>query len=1020
MQAVKTKDVLAYVTMPRIVPRVKELFSSGFSYVSFWMAHIYLMVRLLPPHHPYLLKENVGRYGVRHVIAEASRNLKFSRNNIDQILVYFGLLGGVVMLVMQFVLLVYVVFISPVMAFSWFETVNPTQDVAFNLLDRVFGLPGIYCDSAAVCTAYSADPDGDLVPGPPLPLPFHAALHDLFQFYSTALMSIAVLIVLYFIVVIVFETATTGTPFGQRFQNVWVPIRLVVALGLLLPVNYGLSSGQYIVLYAAKFGSSFATVGWNEFNAGIKNHPMFIVQPEGRPIGERYTMLAIPETPDISSLVEAMSLVHACAFAYVIREASGKNVTDPSAGINYPDYKTTHTLAADEHTFRVIPFLVKQPTGGMVAGPITGTPIVGDPAPRLWVPDRTTVDYMDALGFYYGNDIIIRFGEYALNDTGGPQYEQDIGNVKPLCGDIRVSVTDLRDPGGALAGPSRGGADQMLKTYYDMVLQMWFDDLEMRQFARSYVMIKMVTQEDVLQDFCSSNETSGNTLSGLGTGYPGFHSTAADCKTIPPSADWKQEKIREYADDLKIAVKESWGNHVNNSIYDNFNSTIASYGWGGAGVWYSKIAEVNGGWMDGVEIIPYMDNYPLVMEEVREQNKQNNENIDLKTQFTPTVAAESGNDSSEQFKLQQFIAVANALAAVYLYWNGDSKNFDMANRTDFQNIFMDVLNRLLGTSGIAAIRTANAHLHPLAQLTAVGKGLVDSAIRNLAGSTGFAFLGGMAGALEHNKTAAASNAASQVLLSTAFMGLTAGFILFYILPFLPFVYFFFALASWLKAIFEAMVGVPLWALAHLRIDGEGLPGDAAQNGYFLILEIFIRPILTVVGLVAAVIIFSTQVRILNLIWDLVTVNVSGNSVGLEIGAGDILDMTAPISGTATSDTRYQRGIVDQFFFTVIYTIVCYMSALASFKLIDRIPDNILRWAGAGVSAFGDINQDQIESLNRYAAMGGFTFGSQASEAVVKLGGGLGGSLGGVAKQAVQGTGGGGGPRPPGQGGSAGA
>ena len=63
--------------------------------------------------------------------------------------------------------------------------------------------------------------------------------------------------------------------------------------------------------------------------------------------------------------------------------------------------------------------------------------------------------------------------------------------------------------------------------------------------------------------------------------------------------------------------------------------------------------------------------------------------------------------------------------------------------------------------------------------------------------------------------------------------------LFYIIPFMPFIYFFFAVGTWVKAIFEAMVGVPLWALAHIRIDGQGLPGDAAMNGYYLLLEIFV-------------------------------------------------------------------------------------------------------------------------------------------------------------------------------------
>ena len=70
-------------------------------------------------------------------------------------------------------------------------------------------------------------------------------------------------------------------------------------------------------------------------------------------------------------------------------------------------------------------------------------------------------------------------------------------------------------------------------------------------------------------------------------------------------------------------------------------------------------------------------------------------------------------------------------------------------------------------------------------------------------------------------------------------GIIMGFVLYYILPFMPFIYFFFAVGSWVKAIFEAMVGVPLWALAHLKIQGEGLPTQSALTGYLLIYPQFL-------------------------------------------------------------------------------------------------------------------------------------------------------------------------------------
>lgn len=308
----------------------------------------------------------------------------------------------------------------------------------------------------------------------------------------------------------------------------------------------------------------------------------------------------------------------------------------------------------------------------------------------------------------------------------------------------------------------------------------------------------------------------------------------------------------------------------------------------------------------------------------------------------------------------------------------------------------DAMNMIFGTEGLFDLRR-NKHVHPLAALTALGKGLVESSIRNVAVSTLSAGLGGMMKAID-GTTGAAAEAVSGFLVSTAFIGLSAGLVLFYIVPFLPFVYFFFAVAEWVKTIFEAMVGIPLWALAHLRLDGEGLPGEAAANGYFLIFEIFIRPILTVAGLIAALTIFTAQAYILNAIW----------LAGAETAGGIQTQAVDPVTGNPIGlpyvhNVIYQRTIIDHFFYTIVYAIIMYMAATASFKLINTIPDSILRWMGQGVSSFGDINQDAAEGLTQYAALGGITAGRQVVQGTNQLAGGLGGALGAAGQRVGAGS-----------------
>jgi len=175
-----------------------------------------------------------------------------------------------------------------------------------------------------------------------------------------------------------------------------------------------------------------------------------------------------------------------------------------------------------------------------------------------------------------------------------------------------------------------------------------------------------------------------------------------------------------------------------------------------------------------------------------------------------------------------------------------------------------------------------------------------------------------------------------------------------------------------------MVGAPLWALAHIRIDQNGLPGQAGVAGYFLIFEIFLRPILMLFGMLASISIFSALVSVLNQVFDLVTTNVGGFDYRAEtVGSVE----TPRGAETVTSTLGYARSAIDEFFFTIIYTIIIYLMGMSSFKLIDLIPNNILRWMGQSTATFNDQREDAAQGL-----VGKATVGSQQTSGA--LGSGL--------------------------------
>ena len=306
------------------------------------------------------------------------------------------------------------------------------------------------------------------------------------------------------------------------------------------------------------------------------------------------------------------------------------------------------------------------------------------------------------------------------------------------------------------------------------------------------------------------------------------------------------------------------------------------------------------------------------------------------------------------------------------------------------NTFINVVSIIFGINGLFDIRcnseideaTGMPAVHPLAQLATVGKSLVENAIRSMAMAVGAAFGGGILGVLNQS-LGAALDSATGMFVGIATIGLTAGFILYYILPFLPFMYFFFAVGSWVKSMFEAMVGVPLWALAHLNIDGDGLPGRSAVSGYFLILEIALRPIFTVFGLIGGMAVFGAMAVGLNNLFDLVVMNITGAPPNGATGSTIIMGSVESL----------RRGVIDQFFFTIMYALLLYMMATTSFKMIDQIPQNVMRWIGSSVPIFNDNKQDPTQGLTTYVSLAGNTIVPNMLGGVTGLAKGVGGSLG---------------------------
>ncbi len=238
MSKEKTPSLLRYAVFPAILPRLLAFVSTTFSFSAYSVACIFYSVRLLPFNHAYVNAANIGKFGLRHVLVAAGGNIKWSWRTADQVVIYFLILIGIALLLSQFVLMgVAVVAQQPAVAglvedlFVRDQTQH-SQDLVMVIMDRIFGVSRIFESCISVANTACTDMYGNetLDYGDSFPFPFHQALHSMLGFYSNGVFVVAVFVILYFVVVIISETAASGSPFGQRYNKTWIPMRILLFL----------------------------------------------------------------------------------------------------------------------------------------------------------------------------------------------------------------------------------------------------------------------------------------------------------------------------------------------------------------------------------------------------------------------------------------------------------------------------------------------------------------------------------------------------------------------------------------------------------------------------------------------------------------------------------------------------------------------------------------------------------------------------------------------------------------------
>ncbi len=671
---------------------------------------------------------------------------------------------------------------------SMFAAPSPGTDLALKYMSNSFGvsIPGVPL----------ATIDGVV-----------GGFQRMMALYSMCMLVLAGFILLYILMSAIAATAHEGRFGGSGFNQIWAPIRLVVAIGLLVPLPMaggynGYNSGQYIVMKVAEWGSGMASSLWVPFATALAN---------------RGDVIGTPSVEPAATAVRGVMLNEFCKARYNIIVNTIPLVGEPLVAINQ--------ITAN----------------GRIVNYYT-----------------TSADVQSSYcGITYYEKAI---GANTMAASISNGFETAYNNMRTA---VEAFTTTLNSP-----------------AYIDI-----------------YTALPAAGQEAATKAFFTTEFVN---------------------------------IVNQYQQDLATAINNTIATQTSQAT-DAMTTAVEQQGWAGASVWFNTIARLNAEVMAAARAMPTSQPPSLtstagaITADVCASSTTAHtcsvaKGLELVKQFADNIPAIYPSIS---YALNTGAgAVGNVATPAVMA--GLSQGLDNSGTVggNLTGAIGTAINWVLtntfvgGPFGSIGMGTeaSLSQVNPLAQLAQIGDWLINKCLILLG-------LG-----------AVAPGGAKILLIALGMMGFGAGVLLFYVTPLMPFIRLLFGVAGWLLNILEAVIAIPLVAVAHLTSKGEGLSGDLARTAYFMVLSIFLRPALLIVGMVIALMMFSICIGILN---DLYKSAVTG------------------FMGTATGNANGGLSII---MYTVMYVAIAYGLCNLCFKLIEEIPNRAMTWINQ--NAAREIHQDE--------------------------------------------------------------
>ncbi|ANN80835.1 DotA/TraY family protein [Bordetella flabilis] len=149
-----------------------------------------------------------------------------------------------------------------------------------------------------------------------------------------------------------------------------------------------------------------------------------------------------------------------------------------------------------------------------------------------------------------------------------------------------------------------------------------------------------------------------------------------------------------------------------------------------------------------------------------------------------------------------------------------------------------------------------------------------------------------------------------------------------IIPTFPYTVFMIVVVGWILAVLQTCVAAPLWAVMHMTPDRTFI-GSQTQ-GYLMLLALFVRPALAVLGLFASMLISDPIITYI--------------AKAFFTMHRDVASSTGAIGSVAS--------IVTFFWWLIVFGLTLMPVLWMTYGLPQALPDEVLRWISAGIGDLG--------------------------------------------------------------------